>query len=142
MSAATIDRALAPCRERSGGPRRSPSAGIPLVRRSIPVRTFTDWRDPPLGFVEADLVVHSGPSPRGSYVQTLVLTDVASGWTECAPLLVREQHLLIEALKKLRAALPFPLLGIDTDNDMVFINEILKAYCEATALPQQECYRS
>ena len=76
--------------------------------------------------------MHSGPSPRGSYVQTLVLTDVASGWTECAPLLVREQHLLIEALKKLRAALPFPLLGIDTDNDMVFINEILKAYCEAT----------
>jgi hypothetical protein len=59
MSAATIDRALAPCREKSGGPRRSPSQGIPLVRRSIPVRTFADWRDPPPGFVEADLVVHA-----------------------------------------------------------------------------------
>jgi hypothetical protein len=139
MSAATIDRALAPCREKSGGPRRSPSAGIPLVRRSIPVRTFADWRDPPPGFVEADLVVHSGPSARGSYVHTLVLTDVASGWTECAALLVREQHLLIEALKKLRAALPFPLLGIDTDNDMVFINEILKAYCEATQVEFTRC---
>jgi hypothetical protein len=87
-----------------------------MVRRTIPVRTFADWRDPPPGFVEADLVVHSGPLSRGSYVQTLVLTDVASGWTECAPLLMREQHLLIEALKKLRAALPFPLLGIDTDS--------------------------
>jgi hypothetical protein len=96
MSAATIDRALASCREASGTRRRWRSAGLPSVRREIPVRTFTDWCDPPPGLVEADLVVHSGPSTRGSYVQTLVLTDVASGWTECAPLLVREQHLLIE----------------------------------------------
>jgi hypothetical protein len=139
MSAATIDRALQPCREKSGGRRGSPSAGIPMVRRTIPVRTFADWRDPPPGFVEADLVVHSGPSSRGSYVHTLVLTDVASGWTECAPLLVREQHLLIDALKRLRAALPFPLLGIDTDNDMVFINEILKAYCEDTQVEFTRC---
>jgi hypothetical protein len=79
MSAATIDRALAPCREASGARRRWRSAGLPSVRREIPVRTFTDWFDPRTGFVEADLVVHSGPSTRGSYVQTLVLTDIASG---------------------------------------------------------------
>ena len=58
--------------------------------------------------------MHSGPSTRGSYLQTLVLTDVASGWTECAPLLVRQQHLLTEVLKKVKAQLPFTLLGIDT----------------------------
>jgi len=79
MSAATIDRALAPCREARGARRRWRSAGLPSVRREIPVRTFTDWSDPPPGFVEADLVVHSGPSTRSSYVQTLVLTDIASG---------------------------------------------------------------
>jgi hypothetical protein len=83
------------------------------------VRTFTDWCDPPPGFVEADLVVHSGPSARGSYVQTLVLTDIASAWTECTPLLVREQHLLTAVLERLKAALPFALVGIDTDNDTV-----------------------
>jgi hypothetical protein len=104
------------------------------VRREIPVRTFTDWSDPPPGFVEADLVVHSGPSTRGSYVQTLVLTDIASGWIECAPLLVREQHLLTEVLERLKAALPFALVGIDTDNDTVFINETVKAYCEANRI--------
>jgi hypothetical protein len=54
-------------------------------------------------------------------VQTLVLTDIASGWTECAPLLVREQHLMIEVLGELRKLLPFPLLGFDADNDSVFI---------------------
>jgi hypothetical protein len=82
MSAATIDRALAPAREKSGAERRSRSATVSSVRRSIPVRTFTDWNDPAPGFVEADLVVHSGPSTRGSYVQTLVLTEVAPlSWT-------------------------------------------------------------
>jgi hypothetical protein len=64
MSAATIDRTLAPCREASGARRHWRSAGLPSVRREIPVRTFTDWCDPPPGFVEADLVVHSGPSTR------------------------------------------------------------------------------
>jgi hypothetical protein len=139
MSAATIDRSLAPCREPSGPRRRWRSAGIPNVRRQIPVRTFTDWCDPPPGFVEADLVVHSGPSTRGSYVQTLVLTDIASGWTECAPLLVREQHLLIGVLEKLKAALPFALVGIDTDNDTVFINETVKAYCEVNRIEFTRC---
>jgi hypothetical protein len=134
MSAATIDRALAPCREASGRRRRWPSAGVPSIRREIPVRTFADWRDPPPGFVEADLVVHSGPSMRGSYVHTLVLTDIASGWTECGALLVREQHLLREVLDKLKAAMPFALAGIDTDNDSVFINETVKAYCEANRI--------
>ena len=139
MSAATMDRALAPAREKSGALRRSRSAALPSVRRAIPVRTFTDWDDPAPGFVEADLVVHSGPSTRGSYVQTLVLTDVASGWTECAPLLVREQHLLTEVLKKLKAELPFALLGIDTDNDTVFINETLKAYCDTNQIEFTRC---
>ena len=48
----------------------------------------------------------------GSFVQTLVLTDIATGWTECAPLLVREQTLLIEVLTELRKLLPFELLGL------------------------------
>jgi hypothetical protein len=71
------------------------------------VRTLSDWQNPPPGFVEADLVAHSGPSASGSFVQTLVLTDVATGWTECAPLLVREQNVLSEVLTELRKPLPF-----------------------------------
>ena len=100
-----------------------------MIRRSIPVRTFSDWRDPPPGFVEADLVAHSGPVTRGSFVQTLVVTDIASGWTELAPLLVREQTLLVDVLGEIRRRLPFPLLGFDTDNDTVFMNETVRDYC-------------
>jgi hypothetical protein len=72
-------------------------------------------------------------------VQTLVLTDIASGWTECGALLVREQHLLTEGSDKLKAVMPFALAGIDTDNDSVFINETLKAYCEANRIEFTRC---
>ena len=56
------------------------------------------------------MVWHSGPTARGSYVQTLVLTDIASGWTECAPLPVREQVLVtpIVALQAGRHSLGMP----------------------------------
>ena len=59
----------------------------------------------------------------------LVLTDVASGWTECTPLVVYEQSLLIEALKAVDAQLLIPLLGTGTDNDSVFVNETVVGFC-------------
>jgi hypothetical protein len=59
----------------------------------------------------------------------LVLTDVASGWTECIALPVREQTLVVEGITGLRGKLPFPLLGLDTDNDSAFLNESLLTYC-------------
>jgi hypothetical protein len=137
MSASTIDRALGKIRQEGGRQRRRPVAST--LRRSIPVRTSADWEDPAPGFVEADLVAHSGPSARGSFIQTLVLTDIATGWTECAPLLVREQTLLSTVLTELRKQLPFALLGFDTDNDSVFINETLKAYCEQANIVFTRC---
>src|SRR5689334_12676518 len=54
------------------------------------MRTFTDWNDPPPGSMEMDLVAHCGSVNRGSYVHSLVLTDIATGWTEAAPIVVRE----------------------------------------------------
>jgi hypothetical protein len=138
VSAATIDRALRLQRERAGASRRrrsSPSA----LRRSIPVRTFADWGDPPPGYIEADLVAHSGPTAAGSFVQTLVLTDIATGWTECAPLIVREQMVLIGVLDKLRAMMPFPLLGFDVDNDTVFMNETVRDYCHDAGITLTRC---
>lgn len=131
ISPASIDRVLAPVRATSPGGRPRRTGHASAVRRSVPVRTYADWNDPVPGFMEADLVAHGGPSARGSFVQTLTLTDVATGWTECAPLLFREQRLLSEVMTALRSELPFPLLGFDTDNDSVFMNETIKDWCEA-----------
>ncbi len=129
MSAATMDRALREARGATGGRPRRRSPPSAAIRRSVAVRTFSDWNDPPPGFMEADLVAHSGPTAKGSYVQTLTLTDIATGWTECAPVLVREQKLLTEVLSEMRKVLPFVLLGFDTDNDSVFMNQTVQEYC-------------
>ena len=139
MSAATIDRALQEIKGQAGGGTRrraAPSAG---VRRSVPVRTFAAWDDPAPGFMEADLVAHSGPTAEGSFVQTLTLTDIATGWTECAPLLVREQTLLTKVRGEVRKRMPFPLLGFDTDNDSVFMKETVQSYCMDAGVEFTRC---
>lgn len=68
-----------------------------------------------------------------------MLTDIATGWTECAPLLVREQTLLVAVLKDLRRHLPFDLLGFDTDNDSVFMNETVRDCCAAEKITFTRC---
>jgi hypothetical protein len=81
--------------------------------------------------MEMDLVAHSGPSMAGTFAWTLVLTDVATGWTECVAVPLRDGTLVIEALTRLRTVLPFPLLGIDVDNDSLFLNEAVVGWCRA-----------
>ncbi len=132
-SAATIDRLLAEPRAAAAGRRTRPS-GRPAIRGSIPVRTFADWKEPLPGFMEADLVSHCGGIAAGSFVHTLTLTDIATGWTECVALVVRESSLVVEALARLRATMPFPLLGFDTDNGGEFINEVVLDYCTKTKI--------
>jgi|SRR5688572_24697053 len=129
ISAATIDRMLLPVRQSATGRRRR-RAAVPAIRQSIPIRTFADWNEPTPGFLEADLVVHSGETMAGSFAHTLVLTDIASGWTECVALIVREATLIVDAVDRLRTCLPFPLRGIDTDNGSEFINDALLTFCK------------
>src|SRR5688572_13963213 len=105
MSAATIDRLLRT--PRNGNRKRKTRRPMPPIHRRIPMRTYGDWNDPPPGSMEMDLVAHCGEVNKGSYVNSLVLTDIASGWTECASLVVRESNLLIETLERIRLALPF-----------------------------------
>lgn len=86
VSAATIDRLLAEARGLCDRRRvrRAPTA----LRRSVPIRTYADWNSPEPGFMEIDLVAHCGDRLVGAFVHTLTLTDIASTWTECVPLLV------------------------------------------------------
>ncbi len=130
LSAATADRLLAGAR-RAAGPRgiatTRPGA---LLKHQVPLRTFAGWDDAAPGFLEADLVAHCGPQASGAFLHTLVLTDVATGWTECLPLLTRSHDAVIGALGQVRQLLPFPLLGLDTDNGPEFLNYELLGYCE------------
>ncbi|MGF6918795.1 integrase catalytic domain-containing protein [Paraburkholderia sp. 40] len=137
VSAATIDRMLANARLQIDGQRKRRKGVGSAIRRSIPVRTFADWRDPPPGFFEIDMVEHcGGPKTDGDFVHTLTLTDIASGWTECVAMRVRNQMLVIEAFDKVAADLPFAMLGVDSDNDTAFMNQSVFDYCKEHGLEQ------
>lgn len=128
LSPATADRLLRPYRAGSHG--LSTTRAGTLLKKQIPLRTFQGWNETCPGFIEADLVAHCGTHTDGAFLYTLTLTDVATGWTECLPLLHRDQASVIQALDRARQLLPFPLLGLDTDNGSEFINAELLTYCE------------
>jgi len=127
VSAATIDRLLSPIRDRTRSRRKRRRS--PKVSTQVPVRTFADWDGPIPGYFEIDFVVHCGGLMSGSFIHTLVSTDCSSGWTDFTPLLAREQSLVVEGLKALFQQIPFPVLGIDSDNDGAFINDMLLTFC-------------
>jgi len=129
MSAATIDRQLRPYRKAGG--RRGFTTTKPgnLLKSMIPIRTFADWQENKSGFVEIDLVAHCGESADGFYLNTLCAVDVFSGWTECLPVWGKWQEKVRQAVHHMRQRLPFPLLGIDSDNGSEFINQCFYKYC-------------
>jgi site-specific recombinase XerD len=106
----------------------------PRCKSQIPVRTFSQWKEDRPGFVEMDLVAHCGEHLDGSFLYTMTLTDLATGWTECIPLLDKSANAVLAALAQARTLFPFPLLGIDTDSGSEFLNEELLAYCEQEQL--------
>ncbi len=134
-SAATLDRLLAHTkREARLGKGRSTTRPGTLLKHQVPIRTFADWSDTRPGFCEVDLVAHDGGSAYGEYAFTLTLTDVATGWTECEPVQNKAQKHVFAALQAIRSRLPFPLLGLDSDNGSEFINADLVCYCEAEGI--------
>ncbi len=130
VSAATIDRLLAPAREKKNARKKRRRVANTKAGRRIPIRTSSDWNDPAPGYFECDFVAHCGGSMAGSFVHSLVVTDIASGWTDSVPLVIREQSMVAEAMDVLRARLPVEMRGFDTDNDSAFINDTVLGYCE------------
>jgi hypothetical protein len=138
MRAATMDRLLTTVRDSAKQGRRRTMINTPL-RKAIPVRTFADWDDPHPGFFEMDMVLHCGKSTAGSYVHSLVLTDIASGWTEAIAMVVREQTVVTESVSDIRTKLPFPVWGLDVDNDGAFINDTRVGYCRDNKIELTRC---
>lgn len=134
ISAASIDRLLAPERRRLTLKGRAGTKPGTLLRQQIPIRTFAEWDQRRPGFVEIDLVGHAGGLSEGDFCQTLDVTDVASGWTETQAVRNKAQVWVFAALQQIRAHLPFPLLGIDSDNGSEFINHQLVRYAQQERL--------
>ena len=128
MSPATMDRHLQSkkrtIRKRQYG-RTRPGH---LLKHQIPIKTDQwDVREP--GFVEVDLVSHSGNSATGEFIHSLNMTDVHTGWVETRAVMGKGQEGIVTALEQMRQSAPFSLRGIDSDNGSEFINYHLLRYC-------------
>jgi hypothetical protein len=139
ISASTADRLLAGDRRRLELKGRSGTKPGSLLKYKIPICTFADWDDADVGFLQVDLVGHEGGNSRGDFCQSLSATDVATGWTEIRGLRNKAQVWTFEALKDVRADLPFPLLGINSDTGSEFINNHLWRYCKAEKITFTRC---
>jgi hypothetical protein len=129
MSAATIDRRLAADRASLQLKGRCHTKPGSLLKSQIPMRTWADWDQARPGFVEIDLVGHEGGDSNGDFASSLTVTDIATGWTEVRSVRNKAARHVFCALVEIQAALPFTLLGIDSDNGSEFINDHLLRWC-------------
>lgn len=129
MSPRTMDRLLRPfrinLRRRIYG-RTKPGT---LLKHQIPIRSER-WDVDEAGWCEVDTVAHCGGSGQGEFISSVNATDVASTWTETRAVLGKGQRHVIAALEEIRRALPFALLGIDSDSGSEFINKQCVNWCK------------
>ena len=126
MSASTIDRLLASSRVKC---KRGLSGTKPgkILKKHIPIKT-DQWNETKPGFLEADTVAHCGTSLAGSFVWSLTMTDICSGWTENRAVWNKGAIGVLTQIEDIENSLPFEILGFDSDNGNEFLNWHLIRY--------------
>lgn len=100
-----------------------------LLKHQVPIRT-EHWDVTTPGYVEIDLVSHSGPSAEGDFIYSLNITDIFTGWTTTRAVMGKGQRGVVAALDAMAVELPFALKAIDSDNGSEFLNAHLIRYCK------------
>jgi len=129
VSPSTIDRVLRQDKKKLALKGKSGTKPGKLLKKQIPVRTYYADADKKPGFFEIDTVHHCGTSDSGEFCLTLTATDVYSGWVELRPTLNKAYKWVFQALLDIKSSIPFPLIGIDSDNGAEFINSAMLKWC-------------
>ena len=124
ISPATIDRLLKPVRIQYKKRGRSTTKPGTLLRNQIPILT-NQWNESRPGFLEADTVAHCGESLSGMFAYTIDTVDIATTWTEQRATWGKGETGVLKQIEDIEKALPFPLLGFDSDNGSEFLNRTL-----------------
>src|SRR5215467_8732927 len=136
-------RGRAPAAGHQRPPNRPPAAPLQSLRPATPLRWHpagspAEASHPPAGrSLGCPRTRFHGSGPGGAlgqlgggeFAYTLNVTDVYSGWTESRAVLGRGQVGVVAALEEIAQALPFRLLGIDTDNGSEFLNWHVGRWC-------------
>jgi hypothetical protein len=133
VSAATLDRLLAPLRSKHLRGLGGTKPGS-MLRQQIPIQGEV-WDEKRAGFMEADSVAHCGSSLTGSFVWSLTYTDIASTWTSGRAVWNRGATGVLEQTREVERSLPFDLLGLDFDNGGEWLNWHLIRYLQQRSTP-------
>lgn len=118
-SARTLDRLLQPLRAQGQG--RSLTRPGTLLRQQIPIRGSV-WEEGRVGWLEVDTVALCGGSVAGEFAWVVDGVEYVTTWVELRAIWGRGQANTLGALQDIEASLPFPLLGLDSDNGGEFLN--------------------
>ena len=127
ISASSIERLLRADRSKYGKLGLATTKPGSLIRQQIPIKT-RQWDETQPGFIEADTVAHCGGSLSGTFVYSLNIVDISTGWTEARALWGKGQRTAFSAIQSIEESLPFRLRGFDSDNGGEFINWHLYNY--------------
>jgi hypothetical protein len=107
-----------------------------LLKHGIPVKT-DQWDVTQAGYLEIDLVSHSGACATGEFLYTLDAVDIQTGWVERQAVRGKGRQGIVAAIRAIEAQLPCALRGLDSDNGSEFINDHLSAFCQRPGQPIQ-----
>jgi len=130
ISPATADRLLAKARARRGRKKDYKKNPNSYLFAQVPIKTFGEWKDAKPGFLQMDLVAHNGGDIKSGHLWTLNVTDVATGWTIGIPVARKTEFSLLKAIYRVSRRLPFPVLGLHSDNGSEFINKAVVAFAQ------------
>lgn len=130
MSGATAERLLKPFQERRLIHPHVSDRLVSDLSHKIAVHTFAELRGLPVGHLEVDLVLHCGTTTSDFYLTSLVAVDTVTSWTECMAVWGKGKERVAGAVAKIQRQLPFPLVGIHSDNGGEFINDMLYQFAQ------------
>ncbi len=139
VSAATIERLIKPERKKVFGKGKTTTKPGTLLKHKIPIHVFTRWNDRKPGFGEIDLVAHCGATVKGHFAYTLDFIDLDTNWNECVSFMGKGQNNALKAIQQIRKRLPFPMLGLDSDNGDEFINWHFYHWCKDEEITFTRC---
>ena len=123
----TLDNVLRVTRKKHGFRGLSGTKPGTYLKNSIPIKiSHKDVTEP--GFFQADTVAHCGGSLDGSFIWSLTLTDILSGWTVNGAVWNKGQYGVHELLRRMEDSLPFAIKGFHTDNGGEFVNHHLHSF--------------
>jgi len=129
ISARTLDRRLSKERAiRHLSRNRGTTKHGSLLKSSIPIR-ITDWDTSKIGFMEMDTVAHNGGDPNRTFIYSLDLVEIASGWSEQQAVLGKGKQGVVKAINDIKTKVPFYIKGLDSDTGSEFVNWHMVRYC-------------